>query len=144
MPETVIGESFLALSYSVILYVAYYLNSYRETDNKDRHHSSQLFLIYGAHIAALATAVDILEGTFVVSIVWAILAIASLLIGIKIKDKLLGNSALLIFAVSSGKVLLYDLSDSATLIRIGCLLVLGIALYAGGWLYKKINELETT
>ena len=143
MPETVIGESFLALSYSVALYIAYYLNSYRETANKDRHHSSQLFLIYGAHIAALASAIDILEGTFVVSLVWAILAIASLLIGIKIKDKLLGNSALLIFAVSSAKVLLYDLSDSATLIRIGCLLVLGAALYAGGWLYKKIDELET-
>ena len=140
----VIGGSFLALSYSVILYVAYYLNSYVETDKKDRHHSNQLFLIYGAHIAALASAIDMLDGTFVVSIVWALLAIASLLIGIKIKDKLLGNSALLIFAVSSGKVLLYDLSDSATLIRIGCLLVLGTALYLGGWLYKKIDEIETT
>ena len=39
---------------------------------------------------------------------------------------------------SAGKVLLYDLHQSAPLVRIGILLVLGLTLYAGGWLYQRV------
>ncbi len=37
------------------------------------------------------------------------------------------------------KVLLYDLSGSPTPVRIGTLVVLGITLYTGGWLYQKLS-----
>ena len=53
-------------------------------------------------------------------------------------------SPFFIFAVSGAKVLLYDLSQSAPLIRIGCLLILGISLYLGGWLYHKVVALENS
>jgi len=96
----------------------------------------QLLLVAG-HIAAAAAAVHIFDSRLLVSISWGILALACLMIALRFKDKLLGKSSLLIFAFSAGKVLMYDLSSSAPLIRIGSLLVVGLSLYLGGWLYKK-------
>ena len=37
------------------------------------------------------------------------------------------------------KVLLYDLAGSPAPVRIGTLVVLGITLYLGGWLYQKLG-----
>ena len=37
------------------------------------------------------------------------------------------------------KVLLYDLAGSPTPVRIGTLVVLGVTLYIGGWLYQKLS-----
>jgi uncharacterized membrane protein len=36
------------------------------------------------------------------------------------------------------KVLVYDLAGSPAPVRIGTLVVLGISLYLGGWLYQKL------
>jgi len=52
----------------------------------------------------------------------------SLLFALVLRDKILGQSSLLIFAISGMKVLLYDLSGSPTPVRIGTLVVLGITL----------------
>jgi uncharacterized membrane protein len=55
---------------------------------------------------------------------------------------MLGKSSLLIFAASAAKVLLFDLSTAAPLVRIGSLVILGVTLYAGGWMYRKMDALK--
>ena len=37
------------------------------------------------------------------------------------------------------KVLRYDLAGSPTPVRIGSLVVLGMTVYIGGWLYQKLS-----
>ena len=44
---------------------------------------------------------------------------------------------------SALKVLLFDLSGTAPSMRIGVLVVLGISLYAGGWLYQGLQRRTT-
>jgi uncharacterized membrane protein len=90
----------------------------------------------------MAAPIHLFDQRLAVSLTWAVLAVASLLIALQVRDSLLGQSSLFIFAVSGAKVLLYDLSQSAPLIRIGCLVILGVSLYLGGWLYRKVGELE--
>jgi uncharacterized membrane protein len=99
-------------------------------------------LLVGGHLAAIAAAVHIFDNRVVVSLSWGLLALSCLLLALKYKDKLLGKSSLLIFAISSAKVLIYDLSSSAPLVRIGTLLVVGCSFYLGGSLYKKIEALS--
>jgi hypothetical protein len=38
--------------------------------------------------------------------------------------------------------MLFDLSHASPLVRIGLLVVLGVTLYAGGWMYKKVDLLD--
>jgi uncharacterized membrane protein len=40
------------------------------------------------------------------------------------------------------KVLLFDLSDSTPLVRIASLAMLGVTLYVGGWMYKKVDAID--
>lgn len=95
--------------------------------------------LYLGHLMIMSGAVNVLENRLVVSLVWGVLAIVSLAIAIPRQNRLLGRSALVIFAGSAAKVVLFDLSGAAPLIRIGCLVVLGVTLYAGGLLYQRIE-----
>jgi hypothetical protein len=38
--------------------------------------------------------------------------------------------------------MLFDLDNAAPLVRIGSLIVLGVTLYVGGWMYKRVDSLE--
>ena len=58
------------------------------------------------------------------------------------EDKVVGQSSLIIFAASGLKVLLFDLSDSAPMVRVLTLVVLAVRLYAGGWLYQQMSRGE--
>jgi len=135
--QAAIAPDMLSVLYAVELYAAYYWSR--------RSESARAFwplLLVGGHLAAIAAAVHVFDNRVVVSLTWGLLALACLLLALKCKDKLLGKSSLLIFAISSAKVLIYDLSSSAPLIRIGSLLVVGCSFYLGGWLYKKIEALS--
>ena len=100
-------------------------------------------LVYAGHLSAMAAAVNLLDSRLAVSSCWAILAVACLSLALHFKDRLLAQSSLLVFAFSGVKVLVYDLAGAAPLVRIGCLAVLGISLYLGGWLYRRIPAGET-
>ncbi len=76
------------------------------------------------------------------SLAWGAVALACLALAFRSRDRLLGKSSLLIFAASAAKVMLFDLSQAAPLVRIGLLVVLGVTLYAGGWMYRKLDQLE--
>lgn len=132
-----IAPDWLSVAYALELYGGYYLARRAETVR-----GAWPLLLMAGHLAAIAAAVHIFNDRVAVSVAWGVLALACLMMALNFRDKLLGKSSLLIFAISAGKVLFYDLSSSAPLVRIGTLLVVGCSFYLGGWLYKKIEALE--
>lgn len=135
----VAAADWLALAYALELYLAYGLLRY---SGQKLTLPLRAALLFAGHLAAMAAPIHLFEQKLAVSLTWAILAVAALLIALQSRDRILGQSSLFIFAVSGAKVLLYDLSQSAPLIRIGCLLILGVSLYLGGWLYRKVDTLD--
>jgi len=136
--DAVPGHQILALLFAAELYIAYYFAR--------RHAALQGFALpalYLGHIALMRAAVQIFEGQLVVSFAWGVIALTCLALAFKTRDKLLGQSSLLIFAASAAKVLLFDLSSASPLVRIGLLVILGVTLYAGGWMYRKVDLIET-
>ena len=95
-------------------------------------------VLYAAHGATMVLAIRLFDGAIAVSLAWAALAVAMMMLALRREDRVLGQSALVIFGASALKVLLFDLSGSAPVIRIGVLVVLGSSLYAGGWLYQGL------
>jgi uncharacterized membrane protein len=95
--------------------------------------------LYFGHLIVMAGAVHFTDSRFVVSIVWGLLAVAALIVSMTSGDRRLGRSALLVFAAFAAKVMLFDLSGTSPLVRIGSLVVLGVTMYVGGLLYQKIE-----
>ncbi len=131
------GHQLLALLFAVELYVAYVLS--RKIPALE---SLSTPALYVGHIAMMSAAVQIFDDQLLISLSWGVVALACLWLAFKYRDKALGKSSLLIFATSAAKVMLYDLSSSTPLVRIGLLVVLGVTLYAGGWMYRKIELIE--
>jgi hypothetical protein len=129
------GYKFLIPLYAITLYLGYWL--VRRQPGLD---GFQEPLLYMGHVNTMAGAVQLFDSRLAVSFVWGLLAVACLVTAISSGNKTLGRSALFVFAVSAVKVLLYDLSGADPLVRIGCLVVLGITLYAGGLLYQKMEQ----
>ena len=131
------ASNLLLILYAVQLYAGYYFL-------RKEHGLSKYapLMVYGGHIAAMTAASYVLESRFTVSIAWGVLALGCLLLALRIKDKSLGQSSLLIFGVSAIKVFALDLAGATPAIRIACLAALGVSLYLGGWLYRKIEALE--
>lgn len=131
------AHDLLALCYAAELYLGYYFLR-KITTMKDMGRVA----LYAGHIAIMAWAIQMFDSRFVVSLFWGAVALGCLFLSLNIRDKILGQSSLLIFAASIFKALLYDIALAAPLIRIASLLVLGASLYLGGWLYKKVAALE--
>ena len=135
-PQEVPAQDLLALCYAAELYLAYYFSK-RTAVLKD----FGVVALYAGHIAIMIWALHMFDNRFVVSVAWGALALGCLFLSLNRRDKVLGQSSLLVFAACVFKALLYDIALAAPLIRIGSLLVLGGSLYLGGWLYKKVNAL---
>jgi hypothetical protein len=131
--EKVAGGSRLALAYAGELYAGFALSRPATWPRLVRG-----ALAYAGHLSAMGAAVNLFDSHLAVSLCWATLAVACLGVALRLGDRLLAQSSLLVFAFSGVKVLLYDLAGAAPLVRVGCLLVLGVSLYLGGWLYRKI------
>lgn len=119
------------------LYAAYYW-AHRVNENENWG----VVLLYLGHVASMAAAVHILDSRLAVSVAWGALAIVCLILAVARKDRLLGQSSLLVFGASGAKVLIYDLSGAGPLIRIGILVVLGITFYLGGLLYQRVADIR--
>lgn len=98
--------------------------------------------LYMGHVAAMSAAVQIFDGELIVSFAWGAVALTCLALAFRVRDKVLGQSSLLIFGASAAKVMLFDLSSATPLVRIGLLVVLGVTLYVGGWMYRKVDLLD--
>lgn len=87
--------------------------------------------------------IDSMKG-FVVSIFWGLFALAILFCGKVKRDRLLARSSLFIFGVAAAKVLLIDVASASAVVRILCLLSLGVAFYIGGYLFRQIDRWTST
>jgi hypothetical protein len=125
--------------YALELYAGYWL-----VHKRMEMRNLYIPLLYAGHVSAMAAAVHLLDDRLSSSAAWGILAVGCLVLAIRSHERTLGQSSLLIFTVFAGKVLLYDLHTAAPLMRIGILLVLGLSLYAGGWLYQRMLISETS
>ena len=72
------------------------------------------------------------------SFAWAAIGLAWLLFATARGDRALARSTLGIFAAFALKVVFGDLDSSGPFVRVGILVVLGITLYAGGWIYRRV------
>lgn len=127
------GHTILAIAYAALLYAGYYLISKREHLREVR-----MLLIYAGHVSAMAAAVQLLSVPIVQSTAWGLLALACLAISMWKSNRMLGQSSLLVFGATAGKVLLYDLSDAQPMARIVSLVVLGMTFYVGGLFYQRL------
>jgi uncharacterized membrane protein len=134
--EQVVGWQILIALYAVALYTFYW--------HLRRPAASPAVLTTGAlylgHTAVMAGIIHLADSRLAVSIVWGLLAVVALVIAIFVSDRRLGRSSLAVFAGFAAKVLLFDLSGALPLVRIGCLVVLGVTMYAGGLLYQRIEK----
>ena len=135
--DAVPGREVLALLFAVELYIAYGLA--RQLSALQSLTTPALYL---GHVALMSAAMQLFDGQLVVSFTWGAVALACLALAFKNSDKVLGKSSLLIFAASAAKVMLFDLSSATPLVRIGLLVILGVTLYAGGWMYRKVDLID--
>jgi len=129
------GAALLSVLFAAALYVGYAMIS-----DEGSIAWMRTPLLYAAHVAAMLAVSRVVDASLLVSIFWGMIAIGSLLAALVLRDKILGQSSLLIFGISGMKVLIYDLAGSPAPVRIGTLVVLGITLYIGGWLYQRLSE----
>jgi uncharacterized membrane protein len=137
LPAPIYGHKALALLHAMELYAGYAL--LRKKEGITRLLSGAL--VYLGHLAAMAAAWQILNSSLGVSMAWGLLALICLGLALTLGDRMLGHSSLLLFIFSALKVLLHDLADAATPVRIGCLLIVGVTFYAGGWLYRYMERM---
>lgn len=123
----------LAVAYAIELYLAYWLT-------REKQEFAAVLSLYAGHISAMAAALHLLDTRIFESTVWAVLALACLGVAWVQRDRLLGQSSLLLFGATAAKVMLYDLSGAPPVARIISLVVLGVAFYAGGLLYQRIDR----
>jgi uncharacterized membrane protein len=79
------------------------------------------------------------QGSLAVSAAWLVYALAVMAFAFRLKDEVMAKSALMVLGLAAAKALLYDASSAPTLIRIFCLLLTGIVLYAAGLLMRRIS-----
>jgi uncharacterized membrane protein len=131
------GKTALALAYALLLYAGYAFLGQRDKDG-----AIKLLLLYAGHLSAMAAALHFFAVPIVQSAAWGVLALGCLGVSLARHDRLLGQSSLLVFAATAGKVLLYDLSGAPPVARIVSLVVLGVTFYFGGLLYQKMLGAE--
>jgi len=95
-------------------------------------------LLYAGHICAMAAALHWLNERIVESTAWGLIALTCLGLSLWQRDRLLGQSSLLVFGAAAVKVMLYDLGNASPMARIISLVVLGVTFYIGGLLYQRL------
>ena len=71
-----------------------------------------------------------------------VIAVAGLAMALQFRDRTLGQSSFLVFAMSGMRVLLFDLAGAAPLVRIGSLVALGTSMFIDGSLYQMLSGSE--
>lgn len=137
-----VADTPLALAYPALLYMLYFS---RPAASAPSPRALLLSLSHAQLLGACALLIDRWAGESAttveqlwLSFAWAVAGVAFLVVASRRRDLLLARSTLGIFALFAGKVLLFDLSHAAPLVRVGCLVVLGLSLYAGGWIYRRV------
>ncbi len=119
--------------YATVLYAAFW-----RLQRLNVSESARILCLYSGHFSLMVAAIHVLNSQLLISVVWGLMAVSLLFVALKFRIRVLGQSSLFVFAVSAIKVVLYDLSGSTPMIRIGVLLILAVSLYVGGWLYQHL------
>ena len=82
---------------------------------------------------------DFQRGHTVVSAFWGLLALVSLYVGLKRKRSLLRVGGFILFAISLGKIFLYDLPSLSSVQRALSFLAVGAVLLLGGFFYQRLS-----
>jgi uncharacterized membrane protein len=75
-----------------------------------------------------------------VSAFWGILALVSLYAGLKRRTGLLRGGGFILFAVSLGKIFLFDLPSLSSAQRALSFLAVGAVLLLGGFFYQRLSS----
>ena len=132
VPSSLLERSLLGAGYASLFYVAYGLARQRHW----RRPYPEGLLVLG-HATAMIVTLQVLAQAIVQSVVWALIALLAIGVSLLRRDRWCGQSALLVFAATAGKVVLYDLRGSAALVRIVSLAILGVTFYVAGLLYRR-------
>lgn len=105
--------------------------------------------VYTASLAILEAAqrlspgtvnTDFQRGHTAVSAFWGILALVSLYVGLKRRTGLLRGGGFILFAVSLGKIFLFDLPSLSSAQRALSFLAVGAVLLLGGFFYQRLSS----
>ena len=105
-------------------------------------------VVYGASIAILEAAqrispesvhTNFQRGQTAVSAFWGMLALASLYVGLKHRRRLLRGGGFILFAVSLGKIFVFDLPSLSSAQRALSFLAVGAVLLLGGFFYQRLS-----
>jgi uncharacterized membrane protein len=136
--EGVPGHKVLGLLYAAMLYIGYGL-----TRSEPRQQGFSAPLLYVGHLTAMSAVLQLISERILQSVVWGVLALACMGWALARRERLVGQSSLLIFAATAVKVMLYDLEGAAPLPRIVSLIALGVSFYVGGLFYRNLSRSET-
>jgi uncharacterized membrane protein len=104
--------------------------------------------VYAASLAILEAAqqlshqgvqMDFQRGHTVVSAFWGLLALASLYVGLRKRTALLRGGGFGLFAISLGKIFLFDLPSLSSVQRALSFLAVGAVLLLGGFFYQRLS-----
>jgi uncharacterized membrane protein len=82
---------------------------------------------------------DFQRGHTVVSAFWGLVALISLYVGLKRRQGLLRVGGFILFAISLGKIFLYDLPSLSSVQRALSFLAVGAVLLLGGFFYQRLS-----
>jgi uncharacterized membrane protein len=104
--------------------------------------------VYGASLAILEAMLrispqgvqtDFQRGHTAVSAFWGLLALVSLYVGLKKRRGVLRVGGFILFAISLGKIFLYDLPSLSSVQRALSFLAVGAVLLLGGFFYQRLS-----
>jgi hypothetical protein len=104
--------------------------------------------VYGASLAILEAAqllspedvhTNFQRGQTMVSAFWGVLALVSLYVGLRRHSPLLRGGGFVLFAVSLGKIFLFDLPSLSSAQRALSFLAVGAVLLLGGFFYQRLS-----
>lgn len=131
------GRQALGFVYALLLYIGYGL-----TRDKGALRGVARALLYVGHLTVMVATLHALQNHILQSVVWGLLALACLSLSLVQRERVLGQSSLLVFGATAAKVLLYDLGGAPPLGRVIGLVVLGVTFYVGGMLYQRMQKAE--
>jgi uncharacterized membrane protein len=96
-------------------------------------------VLYLASVEVVTLAGPEHTGQTLLSVLWAFAGVAALVRGLLIDDRQLRRAALMLLAITIGKVFLYDMASLDSLYRVGSLIGLGLLLLTGAFAWQQVR-----
>jgi uncharacterized membrane protein len=148
IPWLQVAQSAISLGAVVLGTAALALRWSRATDRRWLRYAAGVVLVYllsvlavdivGARVGgAIATDELRTQGHVVLSVLWAILGVGAFMYGLRSGRSELRQGGLLLLAVATSKVFLFDLAALDVAYRVISFIVLGLLLLVSAWLWQR-------